>query len=393
MSIAEKLTTIAENEQRVYEAGVQKGIVSAIPTIYEEQTPQWITESDLLFGVANGVYLDVGELAVYKGLKICAEIYNEEGGKGDYGYPIYLRIEDGAAERLGNLCICEKALNYNAEKKCFEAEVVIYETPKNNQVKIGIWIYNEHIEEISPFGHIKITTYDPTYAEYFYKRAEWSYSWDFIQDSGNRQSYDSFCSGNKFIVDKDTTPRFYMYPKYDLYPTNANWMFRELNATATGGKAYKNIAVDLTQWLSDLGVKLDMSRCTNVNSMFYNCYGFTRVPFLDLSKCTSLTYFMAFSSIKTIDGIKSSETTAWNNNSFYTDCGTLTHCIFEGVIAKSLKLSTTNLDRESLLSVLNCLKDLSGTGTTLTLTLGTTLLAKLTDTEKAIATQKGWTLA
>jgi hypothetical protein len=45
------------------------------------------------------------------------------------------------------------------------------------------------------------------------------------------------------------------------------------------------------------------------------------------------------------------------------------------------------------MNVINILKDYSGSGTTYTLTLGSTNLAKLTDAEKAIATEKGWTLA
>ena len=53
-----------------------------------------------------------------------------------------------------------------------------------------------------------------------------------------------------------------------------------------------------------------------------------------------------------------------------------------------------NLDHESLLSVVNCLKDYSAdtSGTVWKVTLGATNLAKLTADEKAIATGKGWTL-
>ena len=50
----------------------------------------------------------------------------------------------------------------------------------------------------------------------------------------------------------------------------------------------------------------------------------------------------------------------------------------------------TNLTHDSLMSIIN---GLAVVETTQTLTLGSTNLAKLTDEEKAIATEKGWTLA
>lgn len=61
-------------------------------------------------------------------------------------------------------------------------------------------------------------------------------------------------------------------------------------------------------------------------------------------------------------------------------------------ISASLDLSqTTSMDRAALINVLY---NLIGTGgPTLTLTLGPDNLAKLTDEDKAIATNKGWTLA
>jgi hypothetical protein len=44
------------------------------------------------------------------------------------------------------------------------------------------------------------------------------------------------------------------------------------------------------------------------------------------------------------------------------------------------------------MSIIYALKDYSGTSTSKTVTLGTTNLNKLTEAEKAIATQKGWSL-
>ena len=57
----------------------------------------------------------------------------------------------------------------------------------------------------------------------------------------------------------------------------------------------------------------------------------------------------------------------------------------------SLDLSPcTNLTHDSIMVVINGLQTVTETQT---LTLGSTNLAKLTDEEKQIATDKGWTLA
>ena len=59
----------------------------------------------------------------------------------------------------------------------------------------------------------------------------------------------------------------------------------------------------------------------------------------------------------------------------------------------SLRLDVSNnLTVDSIVAMFNSLKDLTGT-TAKTLTLGSTNLAKLTDEQKAIATNKNWTLA
>ena len=52
----------------------------------------------------------------------------------------------------------------------------------------------------------------------------------------------------------------------------------------------------------------------------------------------------------------------------------------------------TKMERKAILEVLGNLKDLTGQ-TSRTLTLGSTLLAKLTEDDKLIATNKNWTLA
>ena len=79
-------------------------------------------------------------------------------------------------------------------------------------------------------------------------------------------------------------------------------------------------------------------------------------------------------------------------SSTFTACRELVNLTVDGVIGQNgfdIHWST-KLTHESLMSIINALADKSGTGTTFTITLGTENLAKLTDAEKAIATQKGW---
>ena len=88
-----------------------------------------------------------------------------------------------------------------------------------------------------------------------------------------------------------------------------------------------------------------------------------------------------------------SETTKFGSSSFRY-CKGLEYVGFEGVLTNNLKIDEcVKLSHESIMKLLGILKDYAGTGTTHTLTLGTTNLAKLTDAEKAIATNRGWTLA
>lgn len=86
------------------------------------------------------------------------------------------------------------------------------------------------------------------------------------------------------------------------------------------------------------------------------------------------------------------------DNMFY-GCSSLTD--FSGLrnVRLSLNLSPcSSLTQTSLLNTINGLYDFTGNGVTPssgqgTLTLGSTNLAKLSDEEKAVATNKGWTLA
>ena len=110
---------------------------------------------------------------------------------------------------------------------------------------------------------------------------------------------------------------------------------------------------------------LDTSKVTSMNSMFYECSNLTSVPFLDISNVTSMSFmFSGCTRLKTIHMIN---------------------------IGANLDISySTEFTREALLEIIGNLKTVT---TTKTLTMGSINLAKLKNEDKAIATNKGWTLA
>ncbi len=217
------------------------------------------------------------------------------------------------------------------------------------------------------------------------KKSQHDEFWDSFQKNGERTVYTaSFGSGwnaNNFK------------PKYSMHPTHAQYMFWN-NMT-------QFIYIpDFVEFCNDRGIVLDFSNCTNVYSALATLHT-KHFGVLDFSKATNLqsVFYTHDSSwatynVETIDELISSETTVFRSDTF-KNATYLTNLTMSGVIATgSFDVSTcTLLTHDSLMSIINCLKDVSSEGTTKTCTLGATNLAKLTDEEKAIATQKGWTLA
>ncbi len=141
---------------------------------------------------------------------------------------------------------------------------------------------------------------------------------------------------------------------------------------------------------------LDFSQCVNLLDVFSES-GITKLKKIDARATTSgfngmANMFYNCRKLESIDEFYPSVNTKFSGT--FSTCYGLTKIIFMSEIAvDGLAIShCSKINKESLMSILNQLKDYTGTGTTKTVTLGTTNLAKLTDAEKAIATQKGWTL-
>ena len=174
---------------------------------------------------------------------------------------------------------------------------------------------------------------------------EYNAFWDAYQKNGNRSQYDH---------------AFYAYwnditynPKYPI--------------VATSTSDYIYAASDITS--TKVPITIDTA---TADYLFYACRALKTIPSIKVtSKVSVLTgWFTLCSELEEIYFTDDSEIV---NDVSFSACEKLTHA--------------------SLLSIIGALKDYSGTSETKNLTLGTTNLGKLTDAEKAIATQKGWTLA
>ena len=158
---------------------------------------------------------------------------------------------------------------------------------------------------------------------------------------------------------------------------------------------------------------LDFSQKTNFSHCWYWCSSFTEFPALNLSsgtnfyyawyRCSSLTEFLMLdlsagtdfgyawagcSKLVSFPALNLSSGTnfyyAWNN------CSSLTNLGGFGTIKKSIDLSaSTKLTVESIMNVITQAATVTGK----TMKFGSDNLAKLTDEQKAVATNKGWTLA
>ena len=206
------------------------------------------------------------------------------------------------------------------------------------------------------------------------------------QKSESDRFWDSYLNGTYFPYRfagngwNDTT----FNPSKNIAPSGSiEGMFRQTKIANLKGK------------LESCGVTLDLSKATAATFLFGYADALTSVPKINLSSVgSSTTYLFAYASkLQTIEELTISETVTFASTSF-NGCSALTRLIMAGTLATNgLDLHwSTKLDKESLLSVINVLQDKKSVGGTWTVTFGSTNLAKLTDAEKAVATQKGWTL-
>ena len=138
---------------------------------------------------------------------------------------------------------------------------------------------------------------------------------------------------------------------------------------------------------------LDASKVTDMGSMFYYCINLTSLDLSDFKASNVVTTYAMFqdcSKLTSLDLSGFDTSKATNMSSMFKGCSGLTLLDSMKNISLSLDLFATILDATSLLDVIDNLATVS---TKQTLTLGSTLLDKLTEDQIAIAVNKGWTVA
>lgn len=224
-------------------------------------------------------------------------------------------------------------------------------------------------------------------------------------NTSNVTSAESMCEGCVVLE---------QIPYYDLSNcTDITNMFRNCKVLKT---------IDLSRWntsnISKMGglfeycyeltaIKgigdIDISRNSVFSSLFNGCSKLTELDLsqwvLTKTQCLFSYLFAACNGLVSLN----IQNIDFNNVTSITGIFSNTNNIENLIFGYNFKfqLSLTGMKKitvESLLSILNGLYDFTGNGETPTssqgkLTLGSTNLAKLTDEQKAIATDKGWTLS
>lgn len=134
---------------------------------------------------------------------------------------------------------------------------------------------------------------------------------------------------------------------------------------------------------------LNTSRVIDMYATFKNCQRLTSIPLLDTSNVSSM--YDAFSLCESLTVIPAIDVSKVSNTyGMFSYCSNLKSILMTGM-KESFDISASKkFERTDLVTILN---NLATVTTTKTLTMGATNLAKLTDEDKAIATNKGWTLA
>lgn len=217
-------------------------------------------------------------------------------------------------------------------------------------------------------------SYNQGYADGQKEYEQWF--WDIYQDNGNRSTYELTFGGLGWNDE-------IFKPKYDMQPIYATRMFAHSKIT------------DLKSILETLGITLDFSKMISGVELFANST-ITNVGVMDLTSMKKLDQvFYLAKKLQSVEKLILAEdgSQTFSSSLTFGHCSSLTHIIIEGTIGQNnFNIQWADLDKESLLSILNALQDKTGVAGEWMIKIGNINKEKLTDEELLIATNKNWTV-
>lgn len=140
--------------------------------------------------------------------------------------------------------------------------------------------------------------------------------------------------------------------------------------------------------------QIDTSQAYSMYETFYGCTSLTTIPQLDLTKCSGWDGLNStfYNCIKLQSVPEWDVSNVKNMFNIFYGCKSLTN--LGGFVGLQIALNLSpcsGLTSEAIMNVINKAADV--TASPKTLTLGSTNIAKLTEAQIAVATNKGWTLA
>lgn len=183
--------------------------------------------------------------------------------------------------------------------------------------------------------------------------------------------------------------------RYFSYYDNRNDLVAKLKYSDTAnGKNFSNMFYACSS-LTTIP-QLDTSNGTNFGAMFNGCSALTSILQLSTSNGTNFNgMFSACTALTTISLLNMSSMSGTSCINMFYNCTALENVTFEGTIPVRGNITVfstcPNLTVDSLMSFINALTNMSDTAT-YTITIGSTNLAKLTEEQIQIATDKRITL-
>ena len=176
------------------------------------------------------------------------------------------------------------------------------------------------------------------------KQAYEDWFWDIYQNKGLRTDYKGAFSGDGW-----TNETF--KPVYDMKPVD---MFSMFNGC--------NVEGELPKILDNFGVSIDMSECNTFTYTFASTQ-FTRLGVIDLTNATNMSSGLSSSRLlETIDEFRLNDSGKCTFANTFTYLTALKNITVTGVIGKDWNMQwSDNLTAESIKSIINALKNYSGT--------------------------------